>query len=945
MEIPPIGVGLGSINVNVGAPQINNPAVTPKPVMPQPEAVPVNPQGVSPNAPPATTIIKEARANLLDVLNEMKLPPTQQNFQAAQSLMTYQQPVNPQTIQLVRKAMVGLPDQSPQTSDAVVVLLANRLPATPDNVAAVRQLLTGQPLTQQVRELEAAIARLQHQIGQVVPQAVQQAVGQVVVRQTLAETRDPERPEEGDDVPQERSQGAKGQGGAGQVSQTAAGGLRLQLRQFSLPGTPPPEVPNLPTPEADAPPPPRTGTATTGQPVQVAAQKAPIAVPADAALPEGMEQPTVEGEAPEVPIPGSKPQPTMAGVSAPALPSSQPLRVLAETLLASAEPSLVDHLPEPETQSPLVPESPDSPGPQASKPQAGQVPSSLPQAKGPILPQPALPAPTASGVPKGPAPVQSTVSLPSAASSPAPSVVVADAPDLLASQTAATPPTVSQAAAPAAPVTSAAPQAALPAASAAPASPQAALHTQPTISTSPHQPVPSTPAIVPSNSAAPPPAASVPLPAVPQMAAPTANPVPKGPASVAAAVAAELPEIVPPAGPTPVGLPATLKVPAGAPVPSTPTPQMAPAAAIPPNGRPADAPPVAVSVGETPDTPVPQSAQLGQPARAAVPASAQPPAGQPLPPAATVAKTPVSDMNVRQETVRPQFEVGPHPQAAGGMPSNPVMVPPGTQPMAPMPMAERLQQVKALLNAVVQAQTVKDPAELPKQVPVVEGLLGVLEEELVLLQQDLQTLLPHFPRPGVMPGKETVEQLFKLIFGMKAEQAAQGQTSQQLEQVVRHVVQIKEQVQQVAKQASQIQQHLTGRELMAQPTFCLPLQVGPQAQGLASEIMVYPDREGDGREQSGPLQLVLGIETHHMGKVTIDLTTHQRELVVALKTTSPEVKAKVDAKLAQLNERLKDLPYEIKGLNCLVVPFDPPTTLLLPPRTNKWSLRRIEGIV
>jgi hypothetical protein len=149
-------------------------------VPPRPQAPAQQPQAPAamPHQAPAQAVIQHSTQNIMNALLEMHMAPTPQNQQIAQSLANYGHPVNKATMQLVQQSLTKLSDKSGAAIDAAIILLMKDLPVNDRNVAALKQLMNGQPLPQQLQNLPKDLGPLAQQLQS---PAMQQAATQTRV--------------------------------------------------------------------------------------------------------------------------------------------------------------------------------------------------------------------------------------------------------------------------------------------------------------------------------------------------------------------------------------------------------------------------------------------------------------------------------------------------------------------------------------------------------------------------------------------------------------------------------------------------------------------------------------------------------------------------------------------------------------------------------------------
>lgn len=115
---------------------------------------------------PAQAVVQAVMQDMTAALMEMGMTPTPQNQQMAQLLAGYGHGVNQQTMGILRQAVAALPDKSPATLEAAVILLTKGVPVTEQNVTAIKQFMNSQPLPQQLQNLPKDLGSLMQQLQQ-----------------------------------------------------------------------------------------------------------------------------------------------------------------------------------------------------------------------------------------------------------------------------------------------------------------------------------------------------------------------------------------------------------------------------------------------------------------------------------------------------------------------------------------------------------------------------------------------------------------------------------------------------------------------------------------------------------------------------------------------------------------------------------------------------------
>ena len=143
------------------------------PAQAQPEA-----PAQAPFQAPEQAQIQHVQQSLTNALMEMNLPPTPQNLQMAQLLANYGHPVSQHTLGILKNAMAGLTDKSSAAMEAATILLTQDLPVNDKTVAAVKQLMNGQALPQQLQNLPQNLEQIMQKLQQVA-NPTQQTASQV----------------------------------------------------------------------------------------------------------------------------------------------------------------------------------------------------------------------------------------------------------------------------------------------------------------------------------------------------------------------------------------------------------------------------------------------------------------------------------------------------------------------------------------------------------------------------------------------------------------------------------------------------------------------------------------------------------------------------------------------------------------------------------------------
>ncbi len=168
MQIPGFGSNF-RLDSNMARPLDLLPSKLPPLVKDPKEAVtqqPAPPVIETPNQAPKTPVITKNLQSFSNLLVEVSVPNTPHNNVVAQTLASYGQPVNAQTINHINNSMSNIMAQNnPNTVEAQVVLLINKIALTPQTIQSVNQLLNGGGLAQNFLSLNKELKKMVDNFG------------------------------------------------------------------------------------------------------------------------------------------------------------------------------------------------------------------------------------------------------------------------------------------------------------------------------------------------------------------------------------------------------------------------------------------------------------------------------------------------------------------------------------------------------------------------------------------------------------------------------------------------------------------------------------------------------------------------------------------------------------------------------------------------------------
>jgi hypothetical protein len=251
----------------------------------------------------------------------------------------------------------------------------------------------------------------------------------------------------------------------------------------------------------------------------------------------------------------------------------------------------------------------------------------------------------------------------------------------------------------------------------------------------------------------------------------------------------------------------------------------------------------------------------------------------------------------------------------------------------------------------------KDYQQLFIQHQQVIQLTGLMEQKMREFQKLFHSTFPELSRQiqGLLhqDGLDIFGKLAHLI------ESNQEQLKEQLKHVIgdlekQQLLQTLTQLlEQVGFQVDKVHSNLMAREMLTQnmPVHCIPLMIHANQERYAAELYIqqdYDPRDPHQRPSSEhPLKVTLTLETHNLGRVSVDMSSLNKDLSLNLKVLTRRVKLLVDERLENLQHKIeKQGHYQQTRLNCIVEPdLATRQSMLLPPKRTVRSLQRIEGIV
>ncbi|MBF2051838.1 MAG: hypothetical protein IGS03_00060 [Candidatus Sericytochromatia bacterium] len=284
-------------------------------------------------------------------------------------------------------------------------------------------------------------------------------------------------------------------------------------------------------------------------------------------------------------------------------------------------------------------------------------------------------------------------------------------------------------------------------------------------------------------------------------------------------------------------------------------------------------------------------------------------------------------------------------------------------PQLQSPQEAALQLIKVLQNLAQLAGHLSENMQLHQfqqlglQHQQIIQLTGLLEAELKQFHQIFGRAFPSLADRVLQLLQHDSQDMFgrlaQLIDENQAQLKAQGLLPGNSDEQTQLLALLRQLLEQVGLQVEKVQAHLGAREMLSQtlPCHCIPLMVHFKGQAHPAELYIQqdydPEDPNSGPDPNRPLKVTLTLETHHLGRVAVDLSTLKEDLMLDLKVLTRRVKLAMDERLDQLRHRVEnESGYSVSQMHCRVVPdLESRQSMLLPPKRNVYSLRRVEGVV
>jgi translation elongation factor EF-1beta len=117
---------------------------------------------------------------------------------------------------------------------------------------------------------------------------------------------------------------------------------------------------------------------------------------------------------------------------------------------------------------------------------------------------------------------------------------------------------------------------------------------------------------------------------------------------------------------------------------------------------------------------------------------------------------------------------------------------------------------------------------------------------------------------------------------------------------------------------------------------------------MNAELMITREDRSNKKNEIGniPLKIKLLMETNNLGKVSVEINNLKKDLQINLSLENEKIKNLFKEKVYLLENNLKELPFEVKEIQCNINrKQNDNNSILLPQKYKVMSMKRIDGVM
>jgi len=253
----------------------------------------------------------------------------------------------------------------------------------------------------------------------------------------------------------------------------------------------------------------------------------------------------------------------------------------------------------------------------------------------------------------------------------------------------------------------------------------------------------------------------------------------------------------------------------------------------------------------------------------------------------------------------------------------------------------KAQQINKNIINLITLDVLKNPEMFPMQISMLKKFFSELELDVKefkeILKQNFPQLLNKIEKE--QDSEMLYSNLLKLIY-QKDNNKNNLKALQNLDL---------EFITSLIRTAEKLNLNIIGRETLTKSldAMCLPISVFANGRFHNVEILIQREDQSDKKVDVGeiPLKIQLSLETKTLGKVVVDINNWKKDLRVYFIVENVAIQKKMQENFNDLENNLKELPFDVHKIHCIVSPKqNENASILLPQKYKTYSLKRIEGI-
>ncbi|GIW22913.1 MAG: hypothetical protein KatS3mg068_1920 [Candidatus Sericytochromatia bacterium] len=242
---------------------------------------------------------------------------------------------------------------------------------------------------------------------------------------------------------------------------------------------------------------------------------------------------------------------------------------------------------------------------------------------------------------------------------------------------------------------------------------------------------------------------------------------------------------------------------------------------------------------------------------------------------------------------------------------------------------------KNIIN-ILTIDVLKNPSIFPMQIAMLKKYFFDLEKDIDELKKILKNIFGEIDEDA----ENIFTELLKLVVDEKFNNKNKNTNNIKNENILKEIY----------KSLNSINLNFIARDLLNKPneSMCLPLFIQINNNIINAELMITREDKSNKKNEIGniPLKIQLLMETSNLGKVSIEMNSLKKDLQINILLENEKIKNLFKEKIYLLENNLKELPFDIKPIQCNINrKQNHSNSILLPQKYKVMSMKRIEGIM